>query len=139
MQIANFGAVFEAALNLERRLVSRYQAQAANQPGAAASLYRELAQDGAKRLKRLERVRRETVTEMILEAINDLYLSDDLASLADVGDAAPLPPEAARDLERSASRFYAEAAEKIGLDEAARALRRLGKENAKRADRLAAL
>ncbi len=139
MEIGTFGAVFEAAIALEERLAARYQAQAANQPDHAAALYRELADDGAKRLKHLERIRRETVTEMILEPLTDLRLNDDLAALGATDASAPLSPGAARSLELSANRFYNDAADKIRLAEAARALRRLGKESARRADRLAAL
>lgn len=139
MEIGTFGAVFEAALALEERLSRRYEAQAAHQSGPAAEIYRELAQDGARRLGRLERLRRETVTEMILEPITGLSLSDDLAALTAADEAAPLAPGDARSLELSVARFYEEAADRIGLAEAARALRRLGKESVGRAGRLAAL
>lgn len=137
MEIGTFGAVFQAAVALEEQLMKRYEAQSAHQPGPVQEVYRALAADGAKRLKRLERTRRETVTEMILEPLHDLQMSDDLAGLVTTGAGAPLTPEAARRLELSAAAFYNDAAEKIGLAEAARALRRLGKENTKRAEQLA--
>ncbi len=131
MELGTFGAVFQAAIALETRLMERYEAQSARQ-----DVYRALAKGGKKRIRRLERVRRETVTEMILEPLHDLHMPDDLAGL---DASAPLSPAEAQRIEQRAAAFYEEAAEKIGLAEAARALRRLGKESAKRAAQLEAL
>jgi hypothetical protein len=136
MELGTFGAVFNAAIEIETHLAQRYDAQSANHTGEVQDAYRALAKGSEKRLKRLERVRRETVTEMILEPIRDLRLSDDLAALADIDSSAPLSPADAHQLELSAGAFYDKAAKKIGLAEAARALHRLGKENLKRAERL---
>ncbi len=135
MQLGTFAAVFEAAIALEKNLARRYEAQG-GQPGPLAQLYRELARDGRRRLQRLERTRRETVTEMILIPITDLALSDDLAALGDIDPATPLTPAGARALEEAAHRFYREAAARIGQDEAARALGRLAEGNARRARQL---
>lgn len=138
MQLGTFAAVFEAAIALEKNLARLYEAQA-NQPDPLGQLYRELARDGRRRLQRLERTRRETVTEMILVPITDLALSDDLAALGDVDPAAPLTPARARALEDAACRFYQQAAARIGQDEAARALGRLAEDNARRARQLQGL
>ncbi len=137
MELGTFGAVFNAAIMLEEHLAQRYEVQSAHQTGDRQTIYRALARGGKKRLKRLERIRRETVTEMILEPIHDLTLGEILAALETVDTSAPLSPEEAHRLELSAGAFYEEAARKIGLAEAGRALRRLGQENAKRAAQLA--
>ncbi len=135
LELGTFAAVFDAAMALEAHLQRRYDTQS-SQPDPAGAVFRALAKDGEKRLRRLERVRRETVTEMILIPITGLAMSDDLSSLGDVDPAAPLTLETAQALEESAARFYEEAAEKIGLDEAARALRRMAKGSRKRAGQL---
>lgn len=139
MELGTFAAIFEAAIALEENLSRRYQTQSERQTDAAAQAYRELAQDGERRLRQLERVRRETVTEMILVPITDLTLSEDLATLSTTDSTAPLPPVQAQALEERIHDFYQEAAGKIGQDEAARALRRLAQGNARRARQLAAL
>ncbi len=139
MELGTFAAIFEAAIALEENLSRRYQAQSERQTDAAAQVYRELAQDGERRLSQLERVRRETVTEMILVPITDLTLGEDLAALSTTDPTGPLPPAQAQALEERIHRFYQEAAAKIGQDEAARALRRLAQGNARRARQLAAL
>lgn len=133
MQLGTFGAVFEAAIRLEESLARRYEAQAGAQAGAAQQVYRDLAEDGVRRLKLLERLRRETVTEMILEPIQGLSLGADLAALAEIAPSTPLSPADALRLEQSAGAFYEAAADRIGLAEAARALRKLGQGSARRA------
>ena len=127
MQLGTFAAVFEAALTLEEHLKSRYEAQRSVYP-----VYAVLAKGCSKRLNRLERTRRETVTEMIIVPIHDLFLSDELVALGEVDPATPLSPAAAIALEEQARRFYEDAAAKIGQDEAARALQRMAKDNARR-------
>lgn len=139
MELGTFAAIFEAAIALEENLSRRYQAQSAQQSDAAAQVYRELARDGDRRLRQLERVRRETVTEMILVPITDLILSEDLAALSTADPTASLLPVQAQALEERIHDFYQKAAGKIGQDEAARALRRLAQGNARRARQLAAL
>jgi len=139
MQLGTFGAVFEAAIRLEESLARRYEAQADAQMGAAQQVYRDLAGDGARRLKLLERLRRETVTEMILEPIQGLSLGADLATLAETAPSAPLTPADALILEQSICAFYKAAADRIGLAEAARALRKLGQGSAGRAEQVQAV
>jgi hypothetical protein len=135
MELGTFGAIFQAAIKVEEGLIARYEAQSGAQPDPA--LYHKFVKEGQKRLKRLERLRRETVTEMILEPIHDLRLSDALVDFGDIDAAVPFAPAQARELELQIGAFYDEAADKIGQAEAARALRRLGKESVKRAARLA--
>lgn len=139
MQLGTFGAVFEAAIQLEESLARRYEAQAGAQIGAAQQVYRDLAGDGARRLKLLERLRREMVTEMILEPIQGLSLGADLATLVETAPSAPLTPTDALRLEQSACAFYEAAADRIGLAEAARALRKLGQGSARRAQQAQAV
>ncbi len=136
MQLNTFSAILDTAISLETALGKRYEAAS----GAEAEmLYRELAKDGRKRIRYLERIRREMVTEMILEPIRDLTLPDALTGLLSAEAASPPDPAKFETLERAMADFYNKAAEKIGLDEAARALRKMAKGSNRRAERLAAL
>ena len=106
-----FGAVLSHAIELEARL-SAYFAEIGDQSQAAAA---------EKRRKKLERVRRENVVEITLEPIEGLDAADYQLDLADAADAA-----AAR---RVAARFYQDAAPKINVRSAQRALERCGKQH----------
>ena len=110
-----FGAVFTFAIELEARLSAFY-----TRLGEA-----EKAQAAEKRRVRLERVRRENVVEITLEPIAGLD-GDDYA--LDLSDGSTDGQAAAA---RIAARFYRDAAPKINVRAAQRALERCGKEHAK--------
>ncbi|MCY3834620.1 MAG: hypothetical protein OXG85_16535 [Chloroflexi bacterium] len=109
-----FGAVFTFAIELERRLSAYY--------GSIGETHLSRAAD--KRRKKLERVRRENVVEITLEPIAGLDAADYALELND-GSAAGQAAAAG-----IAARFYREAAPKINVRAAQRALERCGKEHA---------
>jgi hypothetical protein len=109
-----FGAILTYAIELERQLTDYYRL-AGNESCAA---------DADKRRAKLERVRRESVLEITLEAIEGLNEDDYVLDLSDtsvVGQGV---------VERVAARFYADVAPKINVREAQRALERAGREHA---------
>lgn len=109
-----FGAVFTFAIELETRLSAYYSGIGDESRAKAAD----------KRRKKLERVRRENVVEITLEPISGLD-ADDYA--LDLGDGSAAGQAAAA---RTAARFYREAAPKINVRAAQRALERCGREHA---------
>ena len=104
-----FGAIFSYAIELETRLRDYYQAA-----GDSAR-----AADADKRRANLERVRRENVTEIKLEAIEGL---DEADYVLDFDGAAAA-------LEQTAARFYEDTAPKINVREAQRALERAARQH----------
>ncbi len=109
-----FGAVFTFAIDLETQLSAYYSGI-----GDAA-----MAKAAEKRRKKLERVRRENVVEITLEPIVGLSADDYALDLSDGsadGQAAAVAV---------AAQFYRDAAPKINVRAAQRALERCGKEHA---------
>jgi hypothetical protein len=109
-----FGAIMTFAIDLEGRLHDYYK-----EAGNA-----ERAREADKRRSKLERVRRESVLEITLEAIDGLSEADydlDLNDISNVGQQVA---------EKTAARFYADVAPKINVREAQRALEKIGKEHA---------
>lgn len=109
-----FGAVMTYAIDMEVRLRDYYQA--AGQP--------DRAKDAENRRAKLERVRRENVVEITLEAIEGLDEADFALNLDDASEAGQ------RMAEETAARFYTTAAPKINVREARSALERCGKQHA---------
>ena len=70
MELGTFGAILGFAMDLEERAAGFYEAGA---QGGLEGPFGELARGSYKRLRRLERARREWVVEMILEPITGLY------------------------------------------------------------------
>ena len=110
-----FGAILTYAVELEARLSAFYA-----RLGEA-----EKAQAAEKRGKRLERVRRENVVEITLEPIAGLAAADYALDLSD-GSAGGQAAAA-----RVAAQFYRDAAPKINVRAAQRALERCGREYAR--------
>jgi rubrerythrin len=142
MPLENFGSVLNFAEELESQDQQFYEAAAANPAcGAHAKLFTELAAEAAKNAKTVQRVRRENVTEMILEPIRDFTRAPfcEACEGAAVQGAAEVTATARR-LEERADRYYTVAAEKIkALPEVARALKGLGKLRKARLAKLSAL
>jgi len=142
MPLQNFGSILNFAEELESQDQRFYEAAAGN-PACAAhqELFAQLAAEAAKNVKTVQRIRRENVTEMILEPIRDFTR----ASFCEACEGAAVQPAAevlatAQRLESRAERYYAEAAEKIKtLTEVARALKTLGKTRKVRLAKLAPL
>ena len=107
-----FGAVFTFAIELETQLSAYYAGISDADKAKAAD----------KRRKKLERVRRENVVEITLEPIVGLS-ADDYA--LDLNDSSK---DGQAEATRIASRFYADAAPKINVRAAQRALERCGRE-----------
>ena len=70
MELGTFGAIIKFALDIETKIGSFYQtASDLTKDVELGSIFADLVVRGQKRMKTLERVRRENVTEMILEPI----------------------------------------------------------------------
>jgi rubrerythrin len=142
MPLENFGSILNFAEELESQDQGFYEAAARNPAaGALAAPFSALALEAGKNVKTVQRVRRENVTEMILEPVKDFTRAPfcEACEGAAVMTAAELI-DTAKKLEARAERYYAEAAEKIKAQpEVARALKSLGKIRKARAAKLAAM
>jgi len=142
MPLENFGSILNFAEELESQDQGFYEAAGKNPClSALAPQLAQLAAEAGKNVKTVQRIRRENVTEMILEPIRDFTR----ASFCEACEGAAVQPAAevlatAQRLESRAERYYAEAAEKIKtLTEVARALKTLGKTRRVRLAKLAPL
>ena len=141
MPLQNFGSILNFAEELER-LDQRFYETALTNPacGAYAQLFADLAAEAGKNVKTVQRLRREYVTEMILEPVQDFTRAsfcEDCAEAAILTAAEVL--KAAQRLEARAERYYIEAAGKLqALSEVSRALRTLGKIRKTRAAKITA-
>ncbi len=142
MPLENFGSVLNFAEELEQQDQQFYETAAGNPAcGAHAKLFTELAAEAGRNVKTVQRVRRENVTEMILEPIRGFTRAPfcEACEGAAVQGAAEVAATARR-LEERADRYYTEAAERIkALPEVARALKGLGKLRKARLAKLTAL
>jgi len=128
MELGTFGAIMRFAIELEQQAAAFYESGAR---GDTESVFRRLARQSRKRARRLERARRESISEMILESIVGLEAENYIVD-AD--------PELDRDarlaqgiaLEQVQARYYNEAGEKIPILGVARLFRRMAEENEKR-------
>lgn len=108
-----FGAILSYAAEMEAQLGAYYAGIGESERARAAD----------KRRAKLERARRENVVEITLEPIEGLDVADYALDLADVS------PQGQAALEKVAARFYRDAAPKINVRAAQRALERCGKEH----------
>ncbi len=125
MQLGTFGAILRFAMELESQAADFYEAAA---QGDQVDSFQEMARISRKRLGRLERARREGVTEMILESIEGLDSSSyqvDLTADADTGQRL----QQAVALEETTSLFYRDAAAKMPIQEIVRLFQQLADEN----------
>jgi rubrerythrin len=127
MELGTFGAIMTFAMELEKRGVTLYGESESEIP---EELQKELLRGSRKRLKRLERAKREGVAEMILESITGL--SDTAYQVED----APSRIELAVNFEETSARFFRAAAEKLPIREISRLLTRLAAENEARIKQL---
>jgi rubrerythrin len=128
MELGTFGAIVSFALAWEQRAAAFY-AQSAR--GALSERFEELAAGSRKRAERVERARREGVSEMILESIVGLD-GDDYEVDLEVETTHASRIRQALALEAVSARFYRDAAAKLPIREVARLFRRLAKENERR-------
>lgn len=141
MELGTFGAILTYALEFEGK-VTAFFAEAAESAGEGAigEVFASLAKAGRKRLKALERTRRENVAEMILEPISDFH-SEDYPCEAKVSasDGATDMVREALELEGTAAAYYATASEKVSVPEVARILKKMGEQHARQQATLASL
>ncbi len=128
MELGTFGAIFRFALDMEEQAAEYYETPL---QGQSAEVFKELAKGTQKRLKRLERARREGVAEMILESITGLD-GDNYQIELDTADRV----QQAITLENASARFYRDAAAKMPIKEIVRLFGRLAKENEQRKAKL---
>lgn len=130
MELGTFGAILRFAMDLEEQAVGFYEGAARGGLGLEET-FGELARGSRKRLRRLERARREMVAEMILESITGLDGDAYHVDLDPGTDEAGLVRQA-QALEETAARFYRDAAEKMPIREVVRLFQRLARENEQR-------
>ncbi len=150
MPLVNFGSILSFAEEIE---IQHYDFLTAVIKSDVAKVHSKdldsAAKNAWKRIKEVQRVRRENVTEMILETIEGFVRTP---FIIEVGDAHDLVQEAeggkgfnalmqkSIDLEERAITFYDQAAEKLkGQAEVARALKNLKKKHTKEKDNLSKL
>ncbi|MCK4567084.1 MAG: hypothetical protein KAU48_07225 [Candidatus Thorarchaeota archaeon] len=132
MELGTFGAIIKFALDIETKIGNFYQsASDIVKDDELVTIFTNLVVRGQKRMKTLERVRRENVTEMILEPIMG-FDSDSYSIVTEI-------PESANDdtlrtlatnIETTLQEFYTTAAIKIDfLIEAAYAFELLAEKN----------
>jgi len=121
MELGTFGAILGFAIKLEERGADFYDKVAQRGLG---ELFVQRAGQCRRRAMRLERARRESVVEMILEAIHGLESEDYLVRLDFEGDGAHVE-RCAADLEDATIRFYRDAAAKMPIREIVRLFGRL--------------
>ncbi len=132
MELGTFGAIMTFALEVEDEVTSFYESAKQKVKGRdLTSIFDSLAVRGQKRIKTIERIRRENVTEMILEPISGLN-SDAFkpkTSIPETHDDNTLR-EMAKEIEKSLQAFYTQASMKIDfLSEAAYSFELLAEAN----------
>jgi rubrerythrin len=128
MELATFGAIMTFAMELEKQAADFY-----TKSGHVTldEIFNGLALDTNKRIKRVERTRREGVAEMILEPITGFNSNAYDVELTP-GSVEKELLEQAIILEETTRRFYFDAAKKIPVREVARTFERMAKENVRR-------
>ncbi|MHA1137132.1 MAG: hypothetical protein ACTSSE_11665 [Candidatus Thorarchaeota archaeon] len=139
MDLGTFGAIMKFALEIEGKVSDFYkEASELAKDDAFVGLLGDLVTRGKKRAKTLERVRRENVTEMILEPIEGLDSDSfeiETTISQDVDD--PTIKALASTIETTLKNFYTAAAKKIDfLPEAEYAFELLAEKNEETVKRL---
>lgn len=132
MELGTFGAIIKFALDIETKVGIFYEtASDITKDVELVSIFADLVVRSQKRLKILERVRRENVTEMILEPIMNLD-SDSYNIVTEISESAndDTLRTLATNIETTLQEFYTTAAIKIDfLIEAAYAFELLAEKN----------
>lgn len=142
MPLINFGSILSFAEELETQDLAFYSDAAANGKCAGYSaVFAQFAKEAQSHISHIQRLRRENVTEMILENIEGFTrapycLECGLAGAMDAATAL----ETARNLEDRSVGYYTAAAEKLkAQSEVSRALKLIAKKHAGRQEKLGAL
>lgn len=127
MPLINFGSILSFALEIEEQN-KEFIATTVDSADSSdqKDLFEKLGKNCSRRIKELERVRRENVTEMILESIEGFTEDSYLIELG--GEKANKSAEIARSLYERTVRYYKDASLKLkGQSEVSRSLKTLGK------------
>ncbi len=139
MDLGTFGAIMKFALDVEGEVAKFYEsAKEMVKDQELVDLFDSLANRGQKRVKTIERVRRENVTEMILEQISGL---DSDTYKPETSPPDTLDDDALRgtaiEIEKKLQAFYTQAGVKIDfLSEVAYSFELLAEANEEAKDRL---
>jgi hypothetical protein len=142
MTLTNFGSLLGFALEIETQNAVFFEdAATAPQCEPARPVLEALAKNSRKRIKEIERTRRENVTEMILENLDGFTKAP---FMLDPGVPKALAKDeiitTAEDLLNRSIRFYTEASSKLKmLPEVAVALKRLAKKSKRDAEQIPGL
>ena len=130
MDLGTFGAIMKFALEIENNVIDFYEKASGKVTDPnLKELLGNLVSRGQKRVQTLERVRRENVTEMILEPIEGLD-SDSFEIKTDLPQDTDSTKKAGIEIEKILLEFYNAAAAKIDfLPEAAYAFELLAEKN----------
>jgi rubrerythrin len=115
LELGTFGVVLKFAMEVEQEAINFYEsASLAVKDEELLGKFQDLHKRGLKRLKTLERVRRENVTEMILEPIigfdsENYRLEKEIPSSAET----KIVQELAVSIEKILLEFYTQAAAKV--------------------------
>ncbi len=139
MPLINFGSILGFALEIENRNIEFISAAAAV-PSCTDSkdLFEKLTKNGARRIKDIQRTRRENVTEMILESIEGFTREPFIYESKDAREMERAEAlETARAMYEITVRYYKAAAQKLkGQSEVSRSLKTLGKKCKRDLDQL---
>jgi len=129
MALSTFGAIMGFAAKMVGQTRDTYKAliEKAKNP-ALKEAFQDLAVDKGKNHSLMEKIRRENVTEMILEPITGLHEEDyevDLKELQQKDDADLL--RVALTLEEREKKFFQDASTKVPLPEVARIFRKISR------------
>jgi rubrerythrin len=141
MELGTFGAILSYALEFEGTITDFFTSAAkAASTGEAGEAFSALAKEGEKRLKVLERTRRENVAEMILEPIAD-FRSEDYPLKAKISAGASVADwvKQALAMETVAVKYYRMASEKVTVPEVGRVLKKMAGQHAEQKETLEAL
>jgi rubrerythrin len=141
MKLGTAGAVLAFAIDLEARSAEFYQEAASlTKDPACSELFLSLAEAKRERKRLLERSRREYVNEILLEPIDGLEASPQLAQTGLTSEKDPgTARQVAQELEVNSRTLYLEAAGLIALPQIARVLKKLAQGNAHHGQRLDSL
>jgi rubrerythrin len=139
MELGTFGAIMKFALEIENDVTSFYESAIGKaKDQELVDLFDSLTKRGQKRTKTIERVRRENVTEMILEQISGLD-SDTykpITSLSENPDDKAIRATAV-EIEKNLQAFYSQASAKLDfLSEVAYSFELLAEANEEAGERL---
>ncbi len=134
MELGTFGVILKFAMEVEQEAINFYESTISEvKDEELLGKFQDLQKRGLKRLKTLERVRRENVTEMILEPIIG-FDSENYKPATEIPTGAEerIVQELAVSIEKTLLEFYTQAAVKVDfLSEVAYSFELLAEANEK--------